>query len=127
MYNSKGSDHMIIYTKRLLAIENISEIPLDFMLALSEQVLFNNDRLVFFNNKDTRQKISDCCSIGDNMISKYIKRMVDKGILFTMEARGVYEENSCLIAKGNQKCIRKLQSNFQFIDGKWQRKQTQGK
>lgn len=55
------------------------------------------------------------------MTAKYIRRSVDKGILFSTQDRGTYEVNPWLIAKGKWEHIKELQANFQFVSGKWER------
>lgn len=115
-------DYIKVYYQAMMAVNNIAEIPLDFLLALSAQIGYSNgERVLFFNNKTTRNSIADLCHIGDNMVQKYIKRCVNKGVLFTTPDRGTYEVNPWLIAKGKWENIRKLQANFSFTDGKWER------
>lgn len=119
---SSEPDYIKVYYQAMMAVNEISEIPLDFLLALSAQIGFaNGDRILFYNNKTTRRAISDYCEIGDNMTAKYIKRSVEKGILFTTEDRGTYEVNPWLIAKGKWEHIKELQANFQFVSGRWER------
>lgn len=115
-------DYIKVYYKTMMAVNEISEIPLDFLLALSAQIGFTNgDKILFYNNKTTRRSISDYCKIGDNMVAKYIRRAVDKGILFSTQDRGTYEVNPWLIAKGRWEHIKELQASFQFVNGKWTR------
>jgi len=119
---SSEPDYIKVYYQAMMAVNEISEIPLDFLLALSAQIGFaNGDRILFYNNKTTRRAISDYCEIGDNMTAKYIKRSVENGILFTTEDRGTYEVNPWLIAKGKWEHIKELQANFQFVAGRWER------
>ena len=59
------------------------------------------------------------------MTAKYIKRAVEKGILFSTQDRGSYEVNPWLIAKGKWEHIRELQAAFQFVDKKWIRTITE--
>lgn len=121
---STEPDYIKVYYKTMMAVNEISEIPLDFLLALSSQIGFANgsgDKILYYNNKTTRRAISNYCNIGDNMTAKYIKRAVDKGILFTTQDRGTYEVNPWLIAKGKWEHIKELQANFTFLSGKWQR------
>lgn len=115
-------DYIKIYYKTMMAVNKISEIPLDFLLALSAQIGFTNgDKILFYNNKTTRRAISDYCGIGDNMTAKYIRRAVTKGVLFSTQDRGTYEVNPWLIAKGRWEHIKELQASFCFVDGKWTR------
>ena len=104
---STEPDFIKVYYKTMMAVNAISEIPLDFLLALSAQIGFTNGDKIMF------------CNIGDNMTAKYIKRAVEKGILFSTQDRGSYEVNPWLIAKGKWEHIRELQAAFQFVDKKW--------
>lgn len=123
---STEPDFIKVYYKAMMAVNAISEIPLDFLLALSAQIGFTNgDKIMFYNNKITRRAISEYCNIGDNMTAKYIKRAVEKGILFSTQDRGSYEVNPWLIAKGKWEHIRELQAAFQFVDKKWIRTITE--
>jgi hypothetical protein len=119
---STEPDYIKVYYQAMMAVNEISEIPLNFLLALSAQIGFaNGDKILFYNNKTTRRAISDYCGIGDNMTAKYIRRSVDKGILFSTQDRGTYEVNPWLIAKGKWEHIKELQANFQFVSGRWER------
>ena len=65
---STEPDFIKVYYKAMMAVNAISEIPLDFLLALSAQIGFTNgDKIMFYNNKTTRRAISEYCNIGDNM------------------------------------------------------------
>lgn len=119
---SAEPDYIKIYYRAMMAVNDIAEIPLDFLLGLSAQIGYSNgDKVLFFNNRTTRTAIAELCHIGDNMVQKYIRRCVDKGVLFSTRDRGTYEVNPWLIAKGRWENIRKLQANFSFVDGKWER------
>lgn len=125
---STEPDYIKVYYQAMMAVNEISEIPLNFLLALSAQIGFaNGDKILFYNNKTTRRAISDYCNIGDNMTAKYIRRSVDKGILFSTQDRGTYEVNPWLIAKGKWEHIKELQANFQFVSGRWERTITMEK
>lgn len=122
---STEPDYIKVYYKTMMAVNEIDEIPLNFLLALSAQIGFaNGERILFYNNKTTRRYISDYCNIGDSMTAKYIKRSVAKGILFPTADRGTYEVNPWLIAKGKWERIRELQASFEFVSGKWKRVDT---
>lgn len=119
---SAEPDFIKVYYKAMMAVNDVEEIPLNFLLALSAQIGFTNgDKVLFYNNKTTRRAISDYCQVGDNMTAKYIRRCVDKGVLFTTQDRGTYEVNPWLIAKGKWEHIKELQASFKFVSGKWRR------
>ena len=121
-HTSSEPDYIKLYYKTMMAVQNVDQIPLNFILALSAQINFaNGDRVLFYNNKTTRRAIADYCRCGDNWTAKLIKLSVDKGILFKTEDRGTYEVNPWLIAKGKWEHIKELQTNFQFVAGKWER------
>ena len=103
---STEPDFIKVYYKAMMAVNAISEIPLDFLLALSAQIGFTNgDKIMFYNNKTTRRAISEYCNIGDNMTAN--------------------EVTPGLIAKGKWEHIRELQAAFQFVDKKWIRTITE--
>lgn len=119
---SSEPDYIKIYYKAMMAVQGVEEIPLSFMLALSCEIGFSNgDRVMFYNNKTTRRRIAEYCAVGDNMVTKYIRRCVDKGVLFSTPDRGTYEVNPWLIAKGKWEHIKELQASFRFVAGKWER------
>lgn len=106
----------------MMAVQGVEEIPLKFLLALSGEIGFSNgDRVIFYNNKMTRQSIARYCDVTDGMVSKYIKQAVDRGVLFMTEYKGAYEVNPWLIAKGKWEHIKELQASFRFVAGKWER------
>lgn len=120
---SDEPDFIKVYYRAMMAVNELDEIPLSFLIALSAQIGFTNgDRILFYNNKSTRREIAEYCGIGDNMVQKYLRRCVTKGVLFTTQDRGVYEVNPWLIAKGKWAHIRELQANFYFVSGKWERR-----
>ena len=57
----------------------------------------------------------------DVMCNKYIKIAENNGILFKTGDRGVYEVNPWMIAKGKWENIKKLQTEFEYVNGKWRR------
>ena len=125
---STEPDYIKLYYRTMMAVQDIDEIPLSFLLALSSQIGYSNgggSEVYFYNNKTTRRIISDFCRIGDNMTQKYIRRSVAKGILFPSEDRGTYTVNPWLIAKGRWEHIRELQAQFSFIDGRWTRRMVE--
>ena len=120
---STEPDFIKVYYRTMMAVEGVEDLPLKFLLALSAEIGFaNGDRIIFYNNKLTRQSIAQYCDVTDGMVSKYIKQAVSCGILFSSKAcKGAYEVNPWLIAKGRWEHIKELQANFKFVAGKWQR------
>lgn len=115
-------DFIKVYYKTMLAVQDIDDLPLSFLLALSCHINYANDeKILFFNNKTTRRSIAEACDVKDNMIAKYVQRSVKCGVLFKTGDRGTYEVNPWLLAKGRWDKIRELQASFSFVEGKWQR------
>lgn len=117
-------DFIKVYYHTMMAVQDIDDIPLSFLLALSCHINYTNssdEKIFFFNNKTTRRSIAESCNVGDNMVAKYVQRSVKCGLLFKTPDRGTYEVNPWLIAKGRWDKIRELQASFCFIEGKWQR------
>ena len=119
-------DFIKVYYKAMLAVQDIDDLPLSFLLALSCHINYANDeKILFFNNKTTRRSIAEACDVKDNMVAKYVQRSVKCGVLFRTEDRGTYEVNPWLIARGKWDKIRELQASFSFVAGKWQRVVTE--
>ena len=119
---SSEPDYIKIYYKAMMAVQGVEDLPLKFILALSCQIGYaNGDRVIFYNNRMTREAISRYCDVSDGMVSKYIRSAVDKGILFTTQYKGVYEVNPWMIAKGRWEKIREIQAEFRFVEGRWRR------
>lgn len=119
---SAEPDFIKVYYRAMMAVHEIGEIPLTFLLALSCEIGYSNsadNAVTFFNNRTTRRHIGSYCGIGDNMVSKYIKRSVEKGLLFTTEDRGTYVVNPWLLAKGRWEHIKELQAHFVYDGQKW--------
>ena len=120
---STEPDYIKVYYRTMMAVQGVEDIPLKFLLALSGEIGFSNgERVIFYNNKITRQSIAKYCDVTDGMVSKYIKQAVDSGVLFSTECKGAYEVNPWMIAKGKWQHIRELQASFEFVDRKWRRK-----
>lgn len=119
---STEPDFIKVYYQAMMAVNEIDEIPLSFLLALSCTLGYaNGDMMLFYNNKTIRRNIAEYCGIGDNMVKKYIRRCVDKGVLFQTPDRGTYEVNPWLIAKGRWERIKELQARYCFVAGRWER------
>lgn len=119
---SAEPDFIKVYYKTMLAVQDIDDLPLSFLLALSCHINYANDeKILFFNNKTTRRSIAESCDVGDNMIAKYVQRSVKCGLLFKTSDRGTYEVNPWMVARGRWDKIRELQASFCFVEGKWQR------
>lgn len=112
-----------LYYRTMLAFNGVDDIPLDFVVAISNFLPWSNDGspLIFKNDKMTHDQIVKTCGIKDSMYQKYIARCKSKGLLFSTKYRGCYEVNPFFLAKGQWDSIRKLRANFDFVNGKWQR------
>ena len=112
-----------LYYQTMLAFNDIACIPVGFLLALSEVIDYANEDepMVYENTKRKRRRLADLLQVSDNMVTKYIKKAVDVGILFKTEDRGCYEVNPWMLAKGRWESIKKLQADFDFVSGKWVR------
>lgn len=120
---SQEPEYIKLYYQAMMGVTNISEIPLDFLLALSSQISFTNNKkpMYFYSNRVSQQEISQYCNIKNDMTKRYLKRCVEKGVLFKTGTKGIYEVNPWLIAKGKWENIKELQANFCFVEGKWER------
>lgn len=119
---SREPDFIKVYYKAMMTTLGVDELPLKFLLALSSEIGYSNSEQVrFYNNKMTRKEISQYCDVTDGMVSKYIRKAVELGVLFPTQYKGVYDVNPWLIAKGKWERIRSLQAEFEFVQGKWRR------
>lgn len=121
---SSEPDYIKVYYKVMLSLNGIDSLSLDFILALSTCIGFANKDdgpILFYNNKTQRRQIGEICHISDNMVSRYIKKATDLGVLFKTADKGTYEVNPWMIAKGKWEHIQELQTTFDYINGKWER------
>ena len=120
---SQEPEYIKLYYQAMMGVTNISEIPLNFLLALSSQISFTNNKrpMYFYSNSVTQQEITQYCNIKKGMTKEYLRRCVKKGVLFKTGTKGIYEVNPWLIAKGKWESIKDLQAKFCFVEGKWER------
>lgn len=117
-------DYIKIYYRTVLAFGGITNIPVDFLMAMSSFITWTSDSepMLFRNDRITREHISEACHIKVDMYRKYISRCVKNGLLIVKSGyRGVYEVNPFFIARGRWEDITKLRATFDFISGKWQK------
>lgn len=116
-------DFIKLYYKTFLSFNDITDIPLDFVLQLCEYI-------TYANSSDQQMTITVNKMMKENMIKKLnyktvssidkiLHKCVAKGLLFKTQYRGVYVVNAFFIAKGSWSIIKKLQGQFDFINGKW--------
>lgn len=111
-----------LYIDTMKAFNGAHDIPTDVLLAFTEYVDYaNSDReqQQIYLPKPIKQKIAEKVGISFSMVDKYIKKMVDAGVLFKSNCRGFFIVNPWLIAKGDWKNISKLRAEFDFFDGTW--------
>ena len=116
-------DFIKLYYSTMLAFNGVSDVPLDLIIAISTLITWANDgeQMVFRNDKFTKETISQKLNIKESMVTKYIKRCCESGLLVPMENyRGVYYVNPFFIAKGKWEHIKKLRTSFDYINGEWQ-------
>ena len=122
---SSEPDFIKLYYKTMLAFNGADNIPIEFILSLSNYINYSNDGepLLFINNKLTREQICKNCKIKESMYAKYIKRCVETGLLIQIIGyKGSYEVNPFFIAKGKWDSVKKLQTEFDYVNKKWFRK-----
>lgn len=115
-------DFIKLYYSTMLAFNGVNDIPLDFITTLSSLITWANDgeQMVFRNDKYTKEIICKRLNIKESMVTKYIKRCCDYGLLIaTHTYRGLYYVNPFFIAKGRWENIKKLRSEFSYTDGTW--------
>lgn len=120
-------DYIKIYYRTVLAFGGITDISVDFLMAMSSFITWTSDSepMIFQNTKITRERISAACNIKVDMYRKYIARCVKNGLLIVKPGyRAVYEVNPFFIARGRWEDIKQLRATFDFIGGTW-RKHTE--
>lgn len=110
-----------LYVDTMKAFNGAHDIPTDVLLAFTKYITYANGdtQQQIYLPKPIKQQISNDVGISVSMIDKYIKKMVDAGVLFKSDCRGFFIVNPWLIAKGDWKNISKLRAEFDFVDGTW--------
>ena len=117
---STEPDFIKLYYGVVLAFNGISNIPIDFILEISKYITFANEGepMTFNSTKYTQDKIIANLNIKERMYRNYIKRCKDTGLLIPIKGyQSVFEVNPFFIARGKWSEIKKLQANFDFMDG----------
>lgn len=117
-------DYIKIYYRTVLAFGGITDIPVVFLMSLSNFITWTSDTepMLFQNTKLVREHICQDCGIKQDMYRKYITRCTKNGLLVPKPGyRGVYEVNPFFIARGRWEDITKLRATFDFISGQWQK------
>lgn len=120
---STEPDYIKVYYSTMLAFNQIQDVPVSFVLSLSKYIEWTNEGKPMYItlNKRIKTEMMKDCDLSLPQIDRYIKKSVDNGLLFRTEFRGVYEVNPFMIAKGKWESIRKLQTNYDYINGQWER------
>jgi hypothetical protein len=119
---AKESNYIKLYLDTMASFNGIRDIPTDVLIAFSNYVTYTNEenspsQIVLV--KTVKEQIASALGIRMSMVDKYIKRMVEAGVIFRTECRGVFTVNPWLIAKGEWSKICALRTEFNFIDGTW--------
>ena len=120
---SPEPDFIKVYYETMMSFNQVHDVPVSFVLSLSKFLEWTNDgepQCVTIN-KRIKGIMCEDCKVSLPQINRYVKKSVDNGLLFRTEFRGVFEVNPFMIAKGKWDSIKKLRTNFDFIDGKWER------
>lgn len=121
--DSSEPDFIKLYYKTFLSFNNINDIPLDFVLQLCEYIGYANSsdqQMTITVNKMMKENMIKRLNYKSiSSIDKILKKCVSQGLLFKTQYRGVYVVNPFFIAKGSWNIIKKLQGQFDFVNGKW--------
>jgi hypothetical protein len=121
---SEEPDYIKIYYSTILAFNGISDVPVNFIIAMAQYIPWTNDGspMIFRSDKLVREGICRACDIKEGMYYKYINRCREYGVLIEKEGyRAIYDVNPFFIARGRWKSIKELRANFDFINGNWER------
>lgn len=119
---STEPDFIKLYYKTFLAFNDIRDVPVDFIICLSEYMNYiNSDEPITITfNKYLKDKIMQKMQYKSiSSVDKILKKAVDNGLLIKTEYRATYVVNPFMIAKGSWNNIKKLQAKFDFINNKW--------
>lgn len=112
-----------LYIDTMKQFNGVREVPTYILLEISKRITYANadgsHQRVHIGKLD-KNEMSENYGISISMINKYIRKMVEYGVLFKTEERGTYDVNPWLIARGEWKNISQLRTEFDFINGKWQ-------
>lgn len=122
-------NYIKLYYETMLTYNGIKGIPVNFVLGISKFLTYTNEGepMTIALNQMVKEYIMRSCGVEMAQVYRYIKKAKEEGLLFSTRFRGVYEVNPFFIAKGNWDSIRKLQAQFDFIEGSWTRKITVSK
>lgn len=120
---NREPDFIKIYYETMLAFNQVSGIPVEFILSLSRFIEWSNEGKPMYItiNKRVKTVLQEDCKVKLAQVNRYIKIGVDSGLIFRTEYRGVYELNPFFIAKGKWDSIQKLQCKFDYVGGRWVR------
>lgn len=116
-------DFIKVYYETMMAFNQIHDIPTSFVLSLSKFLEWTNDGKPQYAtlNRRIKEIMRVDCNVSLPQIDRYIRKAVENGLLFRTPYRSVYEVNPFMIARGKWDSIKKLRSNYDFIEGKWER------
>lgn len=120
----KEPNFVKLYIDTMKSFNGAHDIPTDVLLALSKHITYANgeSQQQVYLPSPIKKQIADDVGISISMINKYIKKMVDAGVLFRSDCRGFFIVNPWLIAKGEWKNISKLRAEFDFVGNTWKYK-----
>ncbi len=114
-------DFIKVYYETMMSFNQIHNIPVQFVLSLSRFIEWSNDGepMMVTLSKWQKDELQKDCKVALAQINRYIKTSVDNGLLFKTHYRAVYEVNPFMIAKGKWDSIKQLQTQYDFVNGKW--------
>lgn len=118
----KEPDFIKIYFNTIMHFNGIKNISADFLILICNYITYANNKKEQMRcvlNKMARDEISKELKVTSSMIDKNIKKCIDAGILFKTDYRATYIVNPFLIARGEWKNIKSLQTEFDYINGTW--------
>lgn len=114
-----------VYYECMLATAGIQGVPADLLIGLAKFAPYVNDDsepMIIRIDKPVKDYLCRLLGKSEAMIKKYIRQCVDAGILIRSgHYRGYYEVNPWIVARGDFSKIKKLQLQYDFINGTWKR------
>ena len=115
-------DYIKLYYSTWLTFNGITDIPADFLMALSHYITWAGakSQMRFVSSAPTIDAICEMLNIKRSMYTKYIKRCTSTGLLIASpKYRGCYDVNPFFLARGKWEDIKGLRATFDFKQGKW--------
>lgn len=116
----KEPDYIKLYLDCICTFKGLNKGLSTILIAFCSHMTWADDeesgKQVIFVNSITKKSVAKKVGVGVDRLNKALKDIVEAGI-FRRIARGCYEVNPFIIAKGKWSDIKTLRANFDFMNG----------